>query len=167
MPARLVAWVGGVVLVVLASSPWLERLAERTFTGHMVQHLIVIIVAAPLLVLARPIHTAMMAGWIPADGARPAGRRRVAPLRRRSSARRLFVVVLFVTHLTSIYDRALDDRWLHEAEHVAYLLERGGDVGGRARRRPRVAVARIGVGVRRGRRRGAARHDPARRRRRR
>ena len=36
----------------------------------------------------------------------------------------LFVVVLFVTHLTSIYDRALDDRWLHEAEHAAYLVGR-------------------------------------------
>ena len=46
----------------------------------------------------------------------------MAHLGRRSSARCLFVVVLFVTHLTSIYDRALDDRWLHEVEHAAYLL---------------------------------------------
>ncbi len=34
----------------------------------------------------------------------------------------VFVVVLFVTHLTSIYDRALHDRWVHEVEHAAYLL---------------------------------------------
>ena len=30
--------------------------------------------------------------------------------------------MLFATHLTSIYDRALDHRVLHEAEHAAYLL---------------------------------------------
>ena len=46
-----------------------------------------------------------------------------------------FVVVLFVTHLTSIYDDALHDRWLHEAEHAAYLLSAVGGVGGGARRR--------------------------------
>ena len=40
---RLCCWVGGVGLVVLASTPWLERLAEETFAGHMVQHLVVII----------------------------------------------------------------------------------------------------------------------------
>ena len=34
----------------------------------------------------------------------------------------VFVVVLFVTHLTSIYDRALHDRFVHEVEHAAYLL---------------------------------------------
>ena len=119
--ARLGAWIAGVSLVVLASSPWLERMAERSFTGHMVQHLIVIIGAAPLLVMARPIHTALMAGWIPPT----AFGRRVSAAWHRSGpvlGPGLFVVVLFVTHLTSIYDRALGDRWLHEAEHVAYLL---------------------------------------------
>ena len=106
----------------------------------MVQHLLVIIGAAPLLVLARPVHTLMLAGWIPTDGVRPAG---VGAVRGTAAAPvlgpGLFVVVLFVTHLTSIYDEALDDRWLHEAEHVAYLLGAVRDVGGRARRRPQPA----------------------------
>lgn len=120
-PWRLCWWIGGVVLVVVASSPALERLAEESFTGHMVQHLLVIIGAAPLLVLARPIHTAMKAGWIPATAL---GRRVGAAWHGTGPVLGpgLFVVVLFVTHLTSIYDRALDDRLLHEAEHAAYLL---------------------------------------------
>ena len=111
----------GVVLVVVASSPALERLAEQRFTGHMVQHLLVIIGAAPLLVLARPLHTAMAAGWIPATAL---GRRVGAAWHRTGPVLgpALFVVVLFATHLTSIYDRALDDRLLHEAEHAAYLI---------------------------------------------
>lgn len=62
---RLWSWIGGVALVVSASLPFMEKLAERTFAGHMVQHLIVIILAAPLLVIARPLHTALLAGWLP------------------------------------------------------------------------------------------------------
>jgi putative membrane protein len=118
---RLWSWLGGVVLVVAASTPAVERLAEESFTGHMVQHLIVIIGAAPLLVLARPVHTAMAAGWIPATAL---GRRVGAAWHRTGPmlGPALFVIVLFVTHLTSIYDRALHDRLLHEAEHAAYLL---------------------------------------------
>ena len=99
----------------------METLAEESFTGHMVQHLIVIIGAAPLLVLARPVHTLMTVGWIPAT----AFGRRVGALWHRwapALGPGLFVVVMFVTHLTSIYDDALGNRWLHESEHAAYLL---------------------------------------------
>ena len=118
---RLGCWIGGVVLVVVASSPALERLAEESFTGHMVQHLLVIVGAAPLLVLSRPLATATAAGWIPATAL---GRRIAAAWHRTGPVLgpALFVVVLFATHLTSIYDRALDDRLLHEAEHAAYLV---------------------------------------------
>lgn len=118
---RLAAWVVGVAGVAVASLPFMERVAERTFAGHMVQHLLVIIVAAPLLVVARPLQTARAAGWLPVTRA---GRRlgawwhHVAPL----LGPGLFVLVLFATHLTPIYDDALTNRWLHEVEHAAYLL---------------------------------------------
>ncbi len=122
-PSRraLWCWIGGVGGVVAASSPWVEGLAERTFTGHMVQHLIVIILAAPLLVLGRPVHTAMLAGALPPTAV---GRRVGAAWHRYGPlvGPGLFVLVLFVTHLTAIYDDALGNRWLHEAEHAAYLL---------------------------------------------
>jgi putative membrane protein len=118
---RLASWIGGVALVLLASLPFMERVAERTFAGHMVQHLVVIIGAAPLLVVARPIHTLVRVGWLPTTAL---GRRvgawwhRAAPL----VGPGLFIVVMFLTHLTSIYDVSLGNRWLHELEHAAYLL---------------------------------------------
>ena len=83
---RLWCWVAGVGLVVLASTPWMERLADESFAGHMVQHLVVIIGAAPLLVLARPVHTMVRAGWIPTTRTGRVGRRGLAPLRRRRRA---------------------------------------------------------------------------------
>jgi putative membrane protein len=118
---RLWSWIGGVALVVVASLPFMETLAQESFSGHMVQHLVVIIGAAPLLVLARPVHTLLTVGWIPAT----ATGRRVGVLWHRWSPAigpGLFVVVMFATHLTPIYDDALDNRWLHESEHAAYLL---------------------------------------------
>jgi putative membrane protein len=118
---RLWMWIGGVTLVVVASLPFMETLAQESFSGHMVQHLIVIIGAAPLLVLARPIYTLMAAGWIPTTAF---GRRMGVRWHRWAPAigPGLFIVVMFTTHLTPIYDDALDNRLLHEGEHVAYLV---------------------------------------------
>ncbi len=118
---RLWSWIAGMTLVVVASLPFMETLAARSFAGHMVQHLIVIIGAAPLLVLARPVHTLMRAGWMPPTAL---GRRVGAVWHRWAPAigPGLFVVVMFVTHLTPVYDDALGNRWLHETEHAAYLL---------------------------------------------
>jgi putative membrane protein len=149
-PHRLGFWMCGVMTLVVASSPWLESLAERTFTGHMVQHLLVIAVAAPLFVLAEPLRTAVRSGVLPPTAAgRRLGRawRRHAPL----VGPVVFVLVLFATHLTSVYERALGNRSVHELEHVAYL---GGSVllwsavmgPGRAASVARVGVA-FGVGA--------------------
>ena len=117
---RLSAWCGGVLTLLLAVLPSMERWAERSFTGHMVQHLMMIVVAAPLLVLAAPVRTLHVL-W----------QHRVSPAER-SVARRWrshgaslaaagFIGVLYLTHLTEIYDIALQNRFVHDIEHVAYV----------------------------------------------
>jgi putative membrane protein len=107
-------------VLVLASSSWVESVAERSFTGHMIQHLLMIVVAAPLLVVAEPWRTVARAMHVPSSRA---GRRALATWHRGAPlvALVLFVAVLFVSHLTSIYDRSLHDRLLHEGEHLAYV----------------------------------------------
>ena len=122
---RPAAWAGGSAVVLVALSPPLESVAERSFTGHMVQHLLLIAVAAPLLTWAAPVATVRRA-------LRRRGRRaRVTP-RERDVARRwagaapivaagLFVATLLVTHLTGIYDLALRSAPVHHLEHAAYL----------------------------------------------
>ncbi len=117
---RLAAWAAGVLLVLVASLPFMERLAEESFTGHMVQHLFVIVLAAPLLVFARPVRTFFDARLVPVTRIG----RRLAPWWHRWApvfGPLAFVSVLFVTHLSGIYDEALHRRWLHELEHAAYL----------------------------------------------
>ncbi|MDQ3739156.1 MAG: cytochrome c oxidase assembly protein [Actinomycetota bacterium] len=118
---RLACWLAGVGALVAASSPWMESLAAESFSGHMVQHLIIIAVAAPLLVLGEPVRVTGRTIHLPTS---PRLRRVGAWWRRLAVviSPALFVVVLFTTHLTTWYDESLHHPLLHEAEHAAYLF---------------------------------------------
>lgn len=118
---RLVAWTAGIVTLLAATNPWLEARADETFTAHMLQHLAIVIVAAPLLVAGEPFVA--ISRRLPRTAERT-----IRPWRRR--LRRVppvvpaaaFVGVLVLTHLTPVYDAALGSTWIHEAEHLGYLL---------------------------------------------
>ena len=118
--SRLVAWCGGVVILLFATAPFTERWAAATFTGHMTQHLLLLIVAPPLLVVARPIITLSL---LRRTRRRSAHHRIAASWRWWSSiiVPISFLVVLFGTHLTGVYDAALRHRVIHDLEHVAYV----------------------------------------------
>ncbi len=120
---RLWCWVGGVIALLASTSTAMETISAESFTGHMVQHIVMIAVAAPLLVLARPIDTMLP------HGAMPLRMRRASHAMSRTWHRSAaivaplaFVGVLVVTHLTDIYDTALRHQFVHDLEHVAYFL---------------------------------------------
>ncbi len=119
---RLGAWCGGVLAVLASVTPAMESWAQRSFAGHMVQHLMMIAIAAPLLVVADPIRAAGALGLRPA---RVTPRERAVRRWWRSSgaivSAGLFVAVLVMTHLTAIYDAALTNRAVHDLEHIAYV----------------------------------------------
>lgn len=119
---RLWCWAGGLVALAAATAPTMEDWAQSSFTGHMVQHLLMIVVAAPLLVLARPVAT-VMAAWSPQWLRSPVHRRASSWWRSAGPlvAPAVFLAVLYVTHLTGIYDAALGSRVVHDLEHAAYL----------------------------------------------
>lgn len=121
--SRLAAWGAALVVTLAATAPTVEGWAERSFTGHMAQHLALIVVAAPLFVIAQPIRTLHHAPWF---GRRPhAVERAVGRWWHRHGALLapiVFLGVLYATHLTGIYELALDNRFVHDAEHAAYLL---------------------------------------------
>ena len=124
-PSRgeLACWIGGVAAAALATMPTIEGVAERSFTGHMAQHLILICVAAPLLVLGRPLVTVERAGLLTHSRMIRHGRARLA---RRARWLTLagpggLVLVLVATHFTGLYDAAIRHRVVHDLEHLAYL----------------------------------------------
>jgi cytochrome c oxidase assembly factor CtaG len=118
-PEQLVAWTLGVLSLLVALSPPFERLAAETFRAHMIQHLVLLIVAAPLLVAAAPYDL-----WASTHGSlRGPGHSGRSTLRAAAPtvAPVMFVGTLALTHLTPIYDQALRHTAVHDLEHAAYL----------------------------------------------
>lgn len=113
---RLTAWGGAIAATLLSTSPPVERLAEERFVWHMVQHLGLIVVAAPLFVLSEPGRAFGRALPRPPASWRRSWRA-LGPL----AAAGAFVAVLVVTHLTPLYDRAIRDQFVHDLEHALYL----------------------------------------------
>ncbi len=115
---------GLAVLYVALQSP-IERYADQRLAVHMTQHLLLTMVAAPLLLLGAPVTLALRA-------ATPERRRRLLlPLLRSAALRRLFspllgwslfTVVMWASHFSPLYDAALRSTTLHALEHLAYMV---------------------------------------------
>jgi len=123
--SRTLCFAGGLLALVVAVDGPPDVFAESSFSAHMVQHILLQTVAAPLLLLAGPVSLLLRADlpWLPRVVlVRILRSRSVAVLTHPVTAFGLFAVVLVVTHLTSFYELALEHEPVHEVEHVAYLL---------------------------------------------
>lgn len=111
------------VLAVALVSP-VDAAAATRFSVHMVQHLLLTLAAAPLLVLARPVTLALQAAapatrgrlLLPALRSRPLKALTAPPL-----AWCGFALVMWATHFSPLYEAALANPALHALEHLAYL----------------------------------------------
>lgn len=118
---RTVAFVGGIGAVIVALQSGIDSYDDRLLSDHMIQHLLLLVVAPPLLLGGRPLILALRS--------LPAGRRRsfargldrVRPLTGPVQALVLFGAVVLLTHLPSFYDATLRHQGLHDAEHALYL----------------------------------------------
>ncbi len=119
-----------VVLAIALASP-LERLSEELFWAHMVQHVLLMLVAAPLVVYARPWVRLWRA--LPLSGRRRLARgfvqgERAAPLRATAAALGspaaglvLFSGVLLGWHVPALFDATLSSGALHALEHTLFF----------------------------------------------
>jgi cytochrome c oxidase assembly factor CtaG len=118
---------GWLVLAAALVSP-LHQAGERSFGAHMLEHELIMLVAAPLLVLAEPL--AVMLWGLPPT-ARPAvgGWSRVPGVRRTwlfltepVTATLLQAAALWLWHAPILFDLALaSDAW-HAAQHLSFLV---------------------------------------------
>ena len=111
----------GLLSIVVALESPLDNLSADLFALHMVQHLLLILVAGPLLVLGAPLAPLLWA--LPKASRRPLGSccRRIALLARPAVAVGLHSLALWLWHLPALYDAALRSRGLHVLEHVSFL----------------------------------------------
>lgn len=115
------------VLAAAVLSP-LHQLGARSFTAHMLEHELMMLAAAPLLVLSRPL--AVMIWAFPAGGRQGLGafgRHGATQGAWRFLSDPVFATVLqgaalWIWHLPSLFDRALASEGWHVAQHLAFLV---------------------------------------------
>lgn len=122
---RQVAWLSGLAVILLALVSAIDVYAGDLLSVHMVQHLLLALVAPPLLALGAPVTLLLRA-------ARPGVRRRVIlPVLHSRVVRvvasplvawSLFTAAMFATHFSPLYDAALENPGLHVAEHAVFLV---------------------------------------------
>jgi putative membrane protein len=128
--SRNQAWcfaLGWLSLVAALVTP-LDPLGSRLFSAHMVQHELLMVVAAPLLVLARPLATWTWA-LSPAQR-RGAGQcfqgrawtRFWSTLTDPLFATALHALALWAWHIPAAFDAALQHEALHIAQHLSFLV---------------------------------------------
>lgn len=118
-------WLGLAALVVALVSP-LDRLGEVLFSFHMVQHLMLTLVAAPLLVLggALPWLWALPISWRRSAARlshRPKSRTAISAVTHPTIAVSLHAAALWTWHAPRLYEAALTSPAIHAVEHASFL----------------------------------------------
>jgi putative copper resistance protein D len=125
VPARrTVCFLAAMAVLLVALASGIERYDTTLFSVHMVQHILITLVAAPLMVLAGPITLLLRASP-------PRFRRAVVlPILHSRVVRVLthpvvawlvFAGVMWISHFSPLFDAALEDEWIHRFEHVLFL----------------------------------------------
>jgi putative membrane protein len=122
---RRTLFYSGILLATSAVVSPLHGWSEALFSAHMTQHLILVILAAPLLALGLP--TAPLIAGLPNRPGRSISRL-LAVVRTRISFLRhpvwvwsLHAAVLWAWHLPTLYDLALENTLVHGLEHASFL----------------------------------------------
>jgi putative membrane protein len=126
---RAGAFAGAVVALVGALISPVDKLGSVLFSAHMLQHLLLMMVAAPLMALAEPFLATLWAlplAWRQAVAGAWLRARRVRTLWGALSvpavAWLLHVGTLWAWHLPTLYERALHDPGVHALEHASFFV---------------------------------------------
>src|SRR5579862_280069 len=119
---RVVAFYSGVATIVIALDTPIDAYADRLFWVHMVQHVLLLTVAPPLLVLGRPWPRM----WQPLPVSVRRGAARVfvfgAPLARPFVALVLMSATIALWHVPLFWDAALRNGYVHQLEHLTFVV---------------------------------------------
>lgn len=125
--ARLLAFGASVGTLLLAMVSPLEALSASLFSGHMVQHILFMLVAAPLLVLSRPgapFLRGMPVRWrktASSAAQHPRVKRAWAALIHPVTISVVHIIVIWLWHLPGLYELALYSPWVHLIQHITFL----------------------------------------------
>ena len=125
---RLAAYLGGLAVLGIALMSPIDVLGGQLFFMHMIQHVLMIMIAPPLLLIANPLPFFLWA--LPTRARYAAGRL----LSRESAFRRglrsatapglvwmAFVAVYLGWHDPNLYNAALESELIHDVEHITFF----------------------------------------------
>ncbi len=118
----------GLLVIVLALCSPVDYYSDELFWVHMTQHILLLTVAPPLILLGRPWPRMWRA--IPLSARAPLGRglarggitRPLRLLTRPLPAWILFNVDLLIWHVPKFYDLTLSHQWIHNGEHTLFFF---------------------------------------------
>ncbi|MGH2971580.1 MAG: cytochrome c oxidase assembly protein [Gaiellaceae bacterium] len=119
---RPAAFYGGIATVILALDTPIDAYADKLFWVHMIQHVLLLTVAPPLLVLGRPWPRLWQPMPVPIR--RAAARAFVvgAPLAHPLVALALLAATMGAWHVPALYDETLRNNLVHQLEHLNFVL---------------------------------------------
>jgi putative membrane protein len=121
---RYWCWQAGVLVLVIALASPIATYDTTLFSVHMVQHLLLTMVAAPLLALGAPITLLLRVS------SSETRRRWILPVLHSRIMRAIsfpvvtwviFAAVMWGSHFSPLFDASLDDGAVHFLEHSLYL----------------------------------------------
>ena len=121
---RTAAWIGALVTTGISVFSFVGVYDAELFWDHMVQHLLFIMVAAPLFAIVSPLQLS----WRATTGSSHIA---VTEVLRSAPAKflghpivafLLYAVMIPLSHLTNWYNLTLENESLHNAEHLAFLV---------------------------------------------
>lgn len=157
-PRATTAFLLGIGVVLLSHLSSVAAYSEVLFWPHMVQHLLITVVAAPLIAWSAPVATIRFALTSPtrhrlsqlARGSRRV-RRRIGAPPPLVLATIVHVAVTWLWHVPPVYDAAVGSPALHLLEHATFLAAAvwfWSEVRHTARRNPRTqAIATLCLGA--------------------
>ena len=121
---RALVFAGGLSIIVFTLSASFEALTHQSLSAHMVQHLLLTVVAAPMLWLGAP--TAPLFVGLPRSMRRPL----LAVTRSRFAGWLLhpsigwiaFALSFWAWHVPALYDLALESDAWHHVEHACFFV---------------------------------------------
>lgn len=123
----LLLFAGGIFSVLAALLPPIDLLSEELLSIHMIQHMLLMMAAAPLFVFSYSDFFIRM-------GLSRSGRRLLWKAQRGLTGHGLnrftrplliavlYALVLWIWHLPLLYESALENRWIHNLQHLAFFI---------------------------------------------
>ncbi len=117
---RTVSFLAGLIVTFIATQSVIGLFDMEYFSDHMVQHLLLIMVAAPLFALSAPLDLAY-------DACGPRIRRFLDGKFMTLITQPLFgfaayFVFIPVTHLTGLFNLMMEHEWVHHLEQIGFLV---------------------------------------------